>query len=149
MRKSLRKLQSWHWRSARAELRTTQKRWFCELPASPDSSCYVASSNGSYADDVDYEAFNDRAKQNDQSQTQHNRGQTDHGLIQITRGKVIGNIVVGDIHKTCGTLKSTTIGGVLLNTKVNTKGSFTGDRWTEPTLLVNIMTHTTFTQSNL
>ena len=30
-----------------------------------------------------------------------------------------------------------------------TQGSFTGDRWTQLTLLVNIMTHTTFTQSNL
>ena len=30
-----------------------------------------------------------------------------------------------------------------------TKRSFTGDRWTRVTLLVNIMTHTKFTQSNL
>ena len=30
-----------------------------------------------------------------------------------------------------------------------TKGSFTGDRWTQLTLQVNIMTHTTFTQINL
>ena len=30
-----------------------------------------------------------------------------------------------------------------------TKGSFTGDRWTKLTLLVNIMTHTTLTQSKL
>ena len=29
------------------------------------------------------------------------------------------------------------------------KGSFTEDRWTQLTLLVNIMTHTTATQSNL
>ena len=30
---------------------------------------------------------------------------------------------------------------------VVTQGSFTGDRWSKLTLLVNIMTHTTFTQS--
>ena len=41
--------------------------------------------------------------------------------------------------------QSTTIGGGYLSTK----GSFTGDRWAQLTPLVNIMTHTTFTQSKL
>ena len=78
-------------------------------------------------------------------QPQHNHGQTDHGLKQINQFKVIGNIVARDIYKKCGTHQSTTTGGGNLNTK----GSFTGDRWTQLIVLVNIMTHTTFTQSNL
>ena len=43
-------------------------------------------------------------------QPQHNHGQTDHGLKQINQCKVIGDIVAGDIHKTCGTHQSTTTG---------------------------------------
>ena len=38
MRKVHRRLQSWSRRVARAELRTQQRLWFCELPDSPDSS---------------------------------------------------------------------------------------------------------------
>ena len=50
-----------------------------------------------------------------------------------------------EIHKSCGIHQSTTIGGGYLNTKE----SFTGDKWTQLTILVNVMTHTAFTQSNL
>ena len=78
-------------------------------------------------------------------QPQHNHGRTDHGLQLIRHGKVIGNILFGDIHKTCGTHLNTTIGGGYHNPK----GSFTADRWTQLALLANFMTHTTFTQSNL
>ena len=78
-------------------------------------------------------------------QPQHTRGRTDHGLKRINHGKVIGNSLAGDIHNTYGAHQSTTISGGYLDTK----GSFTGARWTQLTLLVNIMTHTTFTQSNL
>ena len=76
-------------------------------------------------------------------QPQHNHGQT--GLKKINHVEVVGNIIAGDFHKTCGTRQSATTGGGYFDTK----GSFTGDRWTKLTLLVNIMTHTTFTHSNL
>ena len=45
IRKVHRRLQSWHRRLARAQLRTKQRLWFCELPDSPDSSFYAPSSN--------------------------------------------------------------------------------------------------------
>ena len=65
---------------------------------------------------------------------------------QISHGKVIGNILAGEISRLVGPRESTTSEGGNLNTR----GSFTGDRWT-PTLtqLVNIMTHSTFLQSNV
>ena len=44
-------------------------------------------------------------------------------------GKVIGNISAGDTHKTCGNHQSATIG----SGDLHTKGSFTGDRWTQLT----------------
>ena len=78
-------------------------------------------------------------------QPQRNHGQTGNGIKQVNHGKVIGNIVAGDIHKTNGPHRSTTLGDGYLNTQ----GSFTRDRWTQLTLLMNIMTHTTFTESNL
>ena len=62
-------------------------------------------------------------------QLQHNRGWTDHGLKQIRHGKVIGNILVGNIHKTCGTHQNTTVGGGYFKTKE----AFTGDRWIQLT----------------
>ena len=40
-------------------------------------------------------------------QPQHNHGRRDHGLKQINHG----NILARDIHKTCGTHQSITIGG--------------------------------------
>ena len=64
---------------------------------------------------------------------------------KINHGKSIGNTVAGDSHKTYGTHQNTTICAGYLDTA----GSFTGDRRTQVTLMVNIMTHTTFTQSNL
>ena len=63
----------------------------------------------------------------------------------MSKRSVIGNVLAGDIHKTCGTHQNTTVGGGHLDTV----GSFTGDRWTQLTLLVNIMTQTTFLHSNL
>ena len=62
-------------------------------------------------------------------QLQHNRGWSDHGLKQIRHGKIIGNILVENIHKTCGTHQNTTVGGGYFKTK----GSFTGDRWIQLT----------------
>ena len=59
----------------------------------------------------------------------------------INDGKVV---FWGDTHKTCGIHLSPTNGGGHLSTK----RSFTRERWTQLTLLVNIMTYTTFTQSN-
>ena len=56
---------------------------------------------------------------------------------RMNHGKDVGDIMGGDTHKTCGTHQS------------NTQRSFTGDRWTQLTQLVKIMTRTTFTQSNL
>ena len=78
-------------------------------------------------------------------QPQHTHGRTDHGLKRINHGKVIGNSLAGDIHNTYGAHQSTTIGGGYFNTK----GSYTRDRWTQLTLLINIMTRTTIAQSNL
>ena len=48
-------------RLARAELRTKQRFWFCEIPDSPDSGEYVPSSNESDEDDFDFGAFIHRA----------------------------------------------------------------------------------------
>ena len=59
---------------------------------------------------------------------------------EINHCKVIGKIMAGDFRKTNGTHQNTTIGDGFLKTK----GSFTGDRWTQLTLVVNVMTHTTF-----
>ena len=66
LRKAHRMLQSWNRRTARAELRTEERFWFCELPDSPDSSCYAPSSNGSDEDDFDYGPFIDQANKRDQ-----------------------------------------------------------------------------------
>ena len=77
-------------------------------------------------------------------QLERNHGQTDHGIKEMNHGKVTGNTTAGDIHKNCGTNQDTTIG----NAYLRTTRSFTGDRWTQLTQLVNIMTQTTFTQSN-
>ena len=66
MRKVHRRLQSWNRRLARAELRTEERFWFCELPDSPDSSCCAPSSNGSDEDDFDYGPFIDQANKRDQ-----------------------------------------------------------------------------------
>ena len=63
---------------------------------------------------------------------------------RINHGKVFGKSMAGDIHKNCGTDQSTTIGVGYLDTK----GSFTGDIWTQLTLFVNILTHTAFTESH-
>ena len=51
----------WTRRLVRAEFRTGQRLWFCELPDSPDSSEDAPSSNESDEDDFDYGAFIDRA----------------------------------------------------------------------------------------
>ena len=48
-------------RLARAELRTEQRLWLCELPDSPDSSECALSSNESDEDDSEHGAFIDRA----------------------------------------------------------------------------------------
>ena len=74
-------------------------------------------------------------------QSQQSHGRTNHCLKQIIHDKVIGNILAWDIHKTCGTQQSTTIGGGYFST--------TRIRWAELTILVNIMTRNTFTRSNL
>ena len=58
-------------------------------------------------------------------QPQHNHGRMD----LINHDKVIGNIMGGDIPKTCGTHQSTTIGGGYLTSK----DAFTRDRWTQLT----------------
>ena len=65
--------------------------------------------------------------------------------ILVPKRSVIGNVLAGGIRKTCGTHQNTTIGGRYFDSV----GSFTGDRWTQLTLLVNIMTHTAFTHSDL
>ena len=77
-------------------------------------------------------------------QSQHNHGQRDHGFKQINHGKVVAILSLGNSNKTCWTHQSTTASGGYLNTM----GSFTGETWTQLTLLVSILTHTTFTQSN-
>ena len=66
MRKAHRRWQSWHQRLARAGLRTKQRLWFCQIPDSPDNSCYAPSTNESDEDDFGYGAFIDRANQRDQ-----------------------------------------------------------------------------------
>ena len=103
-----------------------------------DSTCLSEppSTSERDSDDFDFGAFIDRANQS-------SHGQSDHGTKQINRGKVIGNTMAGDIRKTCGTHQNTTTGDGYFNTR----GSFAEDRWTQLTLLVNIMTHTTFPQS--
>ena len=57
VRKTHRSLQSWCRRLARAELRTEQRLYFGELPASPDSIVYAPSTNESDEDDFDYGAL--------------------------------------------------------------------------------------------
>ena len=59
---------------------------------------------------------------------------TDHDLKQINHGKVIGNILAGKIHKTCGTHLSTTL-VVILTQRDHSQET----RWTQLTLLVNNM----------
>ena len=70
------------------------------------SSCYAPSSNESDQDDFDHEALlieptNVTNCNKLVHRPQHNHGRTDHGLKQINHGKIIGNILAGDIHKTC------------------------------------------------
>ena len=61
VRRAHRRSQSSQRRSARAAIRTQERRWFCELPDSPDSSCSAPWTNGSDEDEFDYGAFIDRA----------------------------------------------------------------------------------------
>ena len=119
-----------------------------ELPDSPDSSVYAPSSETD-SDDSEFgaswiETINVPNCPKQVHQPQHNHGRMDHGLQEINHGNVIGNIVGGDIRKTCATHQHTIIGGGCFSTK----GSFTRDRWISVTQLGNIMTHTTFTQCN-
>ena len=139
LRKAQRRLQSLYRRLARAELRTEQRLYIGELSYSPDNSVYAPSTNEGD------ESTNVTNCHGQVHQPQHNHGRTDHGLKKINHGNVIGNVLDGNIHKTSGTHQNTTIGGGFRGTF----GSFTGDRWTQLTLLVNIMTHATFTLSNL
>ena len=53
--RSIRK-RCWSRRLIRAEIRTEQRLWFCELLDSPTSGCCPPSPNDSDEDDVDYEA---------------------------------------------------------------------------------------------
>ena len=57
------------------------------------------------------EPSTDRNDQRAQLSQQHNQVRSDHGLNQINHVKVVGNILAGEIIKTCGTHQSTTIGG--------------------------------------
>ena len=110
IRKAHRRLQSWHRRLARAELRTKHRLWFFERPDSPNCSISAPLSN-------------ERDEDGTTSIVEPSRIDTINvpscpkqvGLKQINHGKVIRNIMVGDMHKTFGTHQSTTIGGGHLN----------------------------------
>ena len=60
------RVENWSRRLARAELRTEQRLYFCELSDSLDSSIYAPSINESDEDDFDCGALIDRADQRDQ-----------------------------------------------------------------------------------
>ena len=74
---------------------------------------------------------------------QRNHEETDHGLKQVSHGKVIANVMAGDLCISCGSHQKTTTGD----------GGHPHKRiihsWTQLTLLVNIMARTPLTQSNL
>ena len=72
MSKSLSKTAQLDRRWARAEIRTKQRLWFCELPDSPDGSEYAPSSNECDEGDFDYGATVCANQCNQLSQTMSN-----------------------------------------------------------------------------
>ena len=129
LRKARRRLHSWCRRLFRAEIRTEH--------------CSVrASSIDSDSEDFDCVALTDRIDQRAQVSQPGSSTTTQswaHGSWSQTNQSWQGHWQYfgwGNL-KTCGTRESTTSEGGNLNTR----GSFTGDRWTP---LVNIMTHSTF-----
>ena len=148
--KHIERLESWNRRKARAELRTNECLRFCELPDSPTPvfqsqhhpqrearTTSIVESSVIMPNNVT------RSAPGHVHHPQHNHGQTDRGLKQkkINHGEVIRTLMAGDIRRTCGTHQSTTTGGGYLNTR----RTFTRDRWSQLILLVIFMTHTTRT----
>ena len=104
MRRAHGRLQCWGQRLARAELRTRGKDFTdvnCQvhqtavnMPHQPTKLTQTTSiMEHSWPDTIN---VSNCAKQ--VHQPQHNHGQTNHGLKQINHGKVIGTILVRDIH---------------------------------------------------
>ena len=98
-----------------------ERLWTCEPPDSLDSSRYAPSSKESDEDDFDCGAFVDPTNVTNCPKQFHrtprSHGRTDHGIKKFIMTKSMAIFWAGDIHQTCGTRQSTTIGGGYLYTK--------------------------------